>query len=507
MTTRSLSRSLIAAAAASLLTLWGVSIPAAEPVTGSIVVDINKLQGRLEMVVHTSRILELDKKIAITQVNDPEVLKPTPLSPTQIQISALKTGVTQVNLWDEENHIYTVDVIVKGDAQMLEEIFKKEIPNSVLRAVPVGEGVLLNGFVQQPSHAALAVKVAEEFFPKVIDSITVRGVRQVLLHVKTMEVSRTKLRQVGFNWDLVLQGFTMSSVPANITASNAADLSFSIINGSDSFTGVMRAMREDGLLKILAEPTLNTVSGRPATFLVGGEIPVLTPQSLGTVTITYKKYGTKIDFIPYVLDDDRIRLEVRPEISDIDNQRSSTTYQGFTLYAFNTRQVDTGVELKAGQTLAIAGLVQYRLEAQRRALPWIGELPYLGAAFRGVEEQQNEIELLVLVTPEIVAPMDPCDVPPCGPGFGTTSPNDWELFINGYLEVPVCRPTGGGPECGSGGCPGDVPALRQVPDPCAGNARRKGDVVGRTDSNGGRAAPRTAKAPGFIGPVGYDELR
>ncbi len=501
MINRHFCLNIVAAGFAGCVLLGGSPGWGAEGENGSIIVNVQELSGRLEMTIHTSRILELAKKIAITQVNDPEILKPTALSPTQVQVSALKAGVTQVNLWDEDNHIHTVDVLVKGDAQLLKEILASQLPNSRLDAVPVGDGVLITGFVQQPGHAALAVKVAEEFFPKVIDNVTVRGVHQVLLHVKTMEVSRTKLRQLGFNWNEIARGFQIVSAPAEIAS---PDFRFNIINGSEHFDGFMRAMREDGLLKVLAEPTLNTVSGRPAVFLVGGEVPILTPQSLGTVTITYKKYGTKIDFIPYVLDNERIRLEVRPEISDIDNQRSST-YEGWTLYAFNTRQVDTGVELKAGQTLAIAGLVQYRLEAQRRALPWLGELPYVGAAFRGVEEQQNEIELLILVTPEIVAPMDADEVPPCGPGFGTTSPNDFELYVKGHIEVPVCRTANG---CATAGVPcedGGVGTLREIAPPGAGNDA--GDVARRTDANDAATGERTAKAPGFIGPVGYDELK
>lgn len=497
----------------TLAALLAVGIAAAcspalgdEQTGGPVIVKVHELQGRLEMTVHTSRILELDKKITVTQVNDPEVLKPNVLSPNQVQISALKAGVTQVNLWDEDNRIHTVDVLVKGDAQLLREILSAQFPTSQLEAIPVGEGVLLSGFVQQPSHASLAVKVAEEFFPKVIDNVTVRGVHQVLLHVKTMEVSRTKLRQLGFNWSEIASGFQIASNPAEVVN---PELAFSIINGSEYFDGFMRAMREDGLLKILAEPTLNTISGRPAVFLVGGKVPILTPQSLGTVTVSYEEYGTKVDFIPYVLDNERIRLEVRPEISEIDNQRS-TSYQGWTLYAFSTRKVDTGVELKVGQTLAIAGLVQYRLESQRRGIPWLGELPYVGAAFRGVEERQNEIELLVLVTPEIVAPMEPDQVPPCGPGFGTTSPNDFELFVKGHIEVPTCQTANGCGEAGPNAVPcddGGVRTLREVPQPCGGDGRQTGEVVGKTGSGAATAQPRTAKAPGFIGPVGYDELK
>lgn len=409
---------------------------------------------REEMTVNTSRILTLDKRIPQAQVNNPEILDITALSPNQIQIFAKKAGVTQVNLWDEKGNVYTVDVIVFGDARELDLLLKSQFPNCSIKVIPIASGVLLSGYVDQQDHVSRIIQIAEEYYPRVINNLTVGGVHEVLLHVKVMEVSRTKLRSLGFDWTQISgQNVIRSSVSGLITAAGAADpvsgsaatavtsggetFFFSIFDGNDAFFGVLEALRQDNLMKVLAEPTLVTVSGRPAFFQVGGEFPIIVPQSLGTVSIEYKRYGTQVDFVPIVLGNGRIRLEVRPRVSEIDSSRSivinSTTVPGLRV-----REVDTGVEMQAGQTLAIAGLVETRVEAQRRGLPVISDLPYIGSAFRRVAERNNDVELLILVTPELVEAMDAEEVPPCGPGTQTASPTDWELYMKGYIEVPRC---------------------------------------------------------------------
>jgi pilus assembly protein CpaC len=206
----------------------------------------------------------------------------------------------------------------------------------------------------------------------------------------------------------------------------------------------------------LSDPTLTTVSGRAASFIVGGEFPILVPQSLGTVSIQYKEFGTQLDFIPIVMGNGNIRLEVRPRVSEIDETRS-ITINGTTVPGLRVRQVDTGVEMRPGQTLALAGLVQTRIEGRVRGIPWLSELPYLGAPFRTTRQKEEEIELVILVTPELAAGLDPCEVPQCLPGMHTDIPNDCEQFWKGYIEVPSkgpCGPGGCGPGgCGPGGCP------------------------------------------------------
>ena len=422
----------------------------------SLIYKVTNLQQRLEMTVNASRRLEMDQKIPEAQVNNPEICDLTPLAPNVIQVSAKSAGVTQINLWGEDKKIYTVDVIVYRDVRELELLLQSQFPNTNLKVIPVGSGVMISGYVDQPEHVNLITRIAEEYYPKVIPAMTVSGVHQVLLHVQVMEVSRTKLRSLGFDFaKFTGSNFVVSGVSGLISTYGAGSIatsgdetfSFGVVDGSNAFFGVLEAMRQDQLMKILAEPTLVTVSGRPAFFQVGGEFPILVPQSLGTVSIEYKKFGTQVDFVPIVLGNGRVRLEVRPRVSEIDNTRS-VTLDSTTVPGLRTREVDTGVELDAGQTLAIAGLVQTRVEAENKGLPWASEVPYLGALFRRVEHNINEIELLILVTPELVEAMDADEVPLCGPGMRTANPDDWDLFMRGHLEVPNCCPP-----CGTDGMP------------------------------------------------------
>ncbi len=440
----------------------GVFDPSRAP---SLIYQVTSLQQRMEMTVNASRRLEMDQKIPEAQVNNPEIVDLTPLAPNVIQVSAKNAGVTQINLWGEDGNIYTVDVIVYRDVRELELLLESQFPNANLNVVPVGSGVMISGYVDQPEHVRLITRIAEEYYPKVIPAVTVSGVHQILLHVRVMEVSRTKLRALGFDFahfsgqDFVVSSISglISSFGGSVATTGQETFSFGVMDGSSAFFGVLEAMRQDQLMKILAEPTLVTVSGRPAFFQVGGEFPILVPQSLGTVSIEYKKFGTQVDFVPIVLGNGRIRLEVRPRVSEIDNTRG-VTISNTTVPGLRTREVDTGVELNAGQTLAIAGLVQTRVESENRGLPWASEVPYIGALFRRVHHENNEIELLIMVTPELVEAMDAHEVPHCGPGTGTTMPNDCDLYMKGHLEVPNCYPP-----CGTGcaGCtpPGGQPGM------------------------------------------------
>ena len=211
-----------------------------------------------------------------------------------------------------------------------------------------------------------------------------------------------------------------------------------------------------------------------------------------------------------VLGNGRIRLEVRSEVSKVDWSLGTSGVPGF-----RTRFADTGVELQAGQTLAIAGLVENRTDSINRGLPWISEMPYLGMLFRRVREENNEIELIILVTPELVDAMDADEVPPCGPGGRTTSPSDFELFFKGHLEVPNCCPGCGGsgcPKCeGDGGglqpstAPGEEIIIEQV-DRISASQPALGKPHGPSNRQDSKAGAADVK-PSFIGPVGYDVVK
>lgn len=420
---------------------------------------------RLEMTVNTSRILTLDQEIPFAVVNNKDIVELTPLGPNEIQVFAKKPGVTQVNLRNKQNKFHTIDVMVFGDSRELQMLIKTEFPHSSIRVIALSQSVVLSGFVDRQDHVSQIIRIAEDYYPKVISHITVGGVQQISLHVKVMEVSRTKLRTLGVDWSTRNGAdFFVSSVSGLIDAAAASTgtatgvggdtIRFGVIGDNTSFFGFIEALRRNDLMKVLAEPTLVTVSGRPAFFNSGGEFPIIIPQSLGTVSIEYKKFGTQVDFVPIVLGNGSIRLEVRPRVSEIDNTRS-VNINGTTVPGLRVREVDTGVEMKPGQTLALAGLVQQRVESENSGIPWVSDLPYFGVPFRKVRELINEVELLVIVTPQVIEAVDCSELSPCGPGMSSDIPGDWDLYMRGTLEVPARGPCGPG-DCQNGNC--DTPA-------------------------------------------------
>jgi pilus assembly protein CpaC len=428
----------------------------------SVLRRISDLSEKLELITNTSRILTLDKPIPRVQVNNPELLAVTPLSATQIQVSAKKAGVTQVNLWDEDGNIHTVDVLIYGDARELEVALQTQFPHSSIRVYRYSESLVLSGFVDNPTHVSHIKLLAEDYAPKVIMNINVGGVQQILLKVKVMEISRTRLRELKVDWAFAGEngGFVLNSVSEiltrdapNILTNNDDTFAFGIVDNGDTFLGFLKALQENGVGKILAEPNIVAVSGRPAQFNVGGEFPIVIPQSLGTSSIEYKPFGTQIDFLPIVLGNGNVRLEVRPRVSDLDFS-VPVDLNGIILPALDVRQVDTAVEMKAGQTFAIAGLIQEKSKSRNRGLPYLASVPIFGVPFRGTENEVEEIELLILVTPEFVDPLDAHLVACGGPGYGTTNPTNEQLYCAGHVEVPAhCNPIFGPLACGECGGP------------------------------------------------------
>lgn len=411
--------------------------------------QVTAATDRLQMIVNTSRILTQDSKIPQAQVNNPEIVGLTALSPNQIQIYGRRSGVTQVNIWDEKGNIRTIDVMVHGDAQELARLLHDTFPKAALRIRPISTGVIISGYVDDPNQQSRIVEISQNYYPNVINYITVGGVQQVLLQVRVMEVSRTKLRNLGIDLAAILENGTAIAVngagvlqPNNLAAAGAINTNgrstifTRVATNGDNFYAFVEALKQNNLAKILADPNLVTESGRPAFMNAGGEFPVLVPQSLGTISIEYRRFGTQIDFVPIVLGGNSIRLEVRPRISEIDDTRS-VTINGQQVPGLRVREADTAVTLRAGQTLAIAGLVQTRVNSSTRGVPVLMDTPVVGSFFRRTADQIDEVELLIMVTPQIVDGLDPQQI--CelggGPGSQTTNPNDTQLYNRGHIEV------------------------------------------------------------------------
>lgn len=537
-----------------------------------LVHQIRGASERMELTANTSRIIKLEQKIPKVQVNNKDLLDITPLSPNEVQVFAKKPGVTQINLWDEVGNIHTIDVVIFGDARELEQVLASQFPRSSIKVRPIANSVILGGYVDNQEYVSGMVRIAEDYYPKVINNITVGGVQQIALHVKVMEVSRTKLRTLGMDWsyangsgDFIVSGVSgmiaAAAAQAGTATANGDTIRFGFVGGNSTFFGFLNALRRYELMKVLAEPTLTTVSGRPAFFNAGGEFPIAIPQSLGTVSIQYQKYGTQVDFVPIVLGNGNIRLEVKPRVSEIDQTRS-ITLNGTTVPGLRVREVDTAVEMKAGQTLALAGLVQNRTESVQAGIPWLADVPYLGVPFRKTADAMNEVELLILVTPQYVNAVDCSELPPCGPGSGSVLPSDCDFYLRGHVESPApppCGPAGCGPNCNEQyppqvimpGMPTPPPQPQRAPEeiPIGNNTARlnsnrvamspypvtspvrtptapvipptqfnqaplnqasSGQSFYQSNQPQGQPDQRTAARPaqaanaGFIGPVGYD---
>jgi pilus assembly protein CpaC len=285
--------------------------------------------------------------------------------------------------------------------------------------------------------------------PRIINLLRVPGVQQVMLKVQVAELNRTGMREIGAdifvkNADNRL-GTQIGGALVSLSglALGTDSTFFGIFDGGD-FQFVLNALRVNQLATVLAEPTLVAMTGHEASFLAGGEFPVPVPQSSGfgstNTTIEYKEYGVLLNFLPFIQDDDVIRLTVTPEVSNIDDSVATTlVVGGDPVPGLFTRRVSTTVEMRQGQTLAMAGLLQVDLDAQTQRIPFLGDLPYIGPFFQNTSHERKEKELLVMVTPYLVSPMNHDEVPPL-PGADIKEPTDCEFYFNGRIEGLTTEP-------------------------------------------------------------------
>jgi len=424
------------------------------PVTEGEIYHVLGSRSELSLTERFSRVLELETRITRVDGFDPAVLTVSALTPHRIRIQAVSAGVTTLVLVDEFDKTYTIEIFVEGDVRYLQSYINRFFPDSSVTAVKVKDSVVLRGVVADPSHISQITEVAEQFFPKVINHMQFGAANQVRLQVRIMEAQRSRIRQLGFNWSFLNGSGYVSSSPGSLGAPAAASLipgqtpgltyggglgdstiSFGVVSGNSVFRGFLEALKQEGLLRILVETSVVADSGRPASLLSGGEFPILVPQALGTLSVEWKEFGVKLEAVPIVLGQGQVILEIAPEFSERDFANAAQL-DDTTVPAITTRRANTQVRMKFGQTLMIGGLIAKRYTAETDKVPFLGELPGIGAAFRRVRYDETETELIILVTPEYVAPLDPHQVPDGGPGQFSDVPTDRELYWQGLIEVP-----------------------------------------------------------------------
>ena len=400
---------------------------------------------QLELIAGQARRLKFKYDIPELVVENPEILQATPVSPNEVLITGIKSGVSSITVSDAENNLQMINVEVKVDTRKLELAFRNYFPDSQIKVHPLQTGVILAGHVARADQVANIMATARDFFPSnVVNQLQVNGNQNIAIKVKIYEVSRSKLRQLGIDWSYIDPEFSIvSSVSQIIQAVNASNgitagentLSFGVVDdGGSQFNAFINTLERHSIAKLLDQPILVAQNGRPAEFLSGGEVPILIPAGLGTSTVEFRAFGTKLDMVPIVHGNGELTLEVRAEVSEVaEDLASSDGTPGFRV-----RRVNTGVKMKAGHTLALAGDYREDHSATKRGVPGLMHSPVFGPLFRTVDDTANETELVFMITPRFISDVDPASTPRLGPGQNTTVPSARELLIDGYLEVPRC---------------------------------------------------------------------
>lgn len=406
---------------------------------------------KLDLLVGKSLILRSIERIKRVSVATPEIADFILISPNEVYITGKAVGITNLTLWKESKAPEVYDLEVSYDISRLKQKLHDLLPGERdLRVIPTHDSITLAGTVSSTANLSQVMALTKAFAPeeKIINSLEVSGVHQVMLEVRVAEISRSLLRRIGVNFTYnkgddfgasLLGGLTQLKKPEEafllsgplglITSSVNALFRFDY-NGA-TWTGFIDALKEDGLIKILAEPTLISMSGQEASFLAGGEFPVPQAGGLGTTSVVYKKFGVELSFTPTVLSENKITIKVHPSVSELDFTNAALL-EGFVVPGLNKREAVTIVELADGQSFAIAGLLQESVRDIVDKFPLLGDIPILGALFRSRQFQKRETELIIIVTPHLVKPLNLAEQ--TLPTDYYIEPNDIELYILGLME-------------------------------------------------------------------------
>ena len=469
----------------------------------------------LSVPLFKSRVLRLASPASRVSVGNPDIADILIVRASQLYVLGKDLGTTNVHLWDSRDVLIgTVSVEVTHDIESLKKKLHQLLPNQAIEVFSVQRSILLRGRVTNLVAMETALRMANAYLAQiqsatnasqfeqdnqsrredqsvgeVINMMQVSGGQQVMLEVKVAEIARTELKRLNAQFNLlnltsdrvslggVNGGATFpdaifgtdglrtpvfgGSAPAgpvideflpNPLSIENQGLFASFLSNSTLFNVAIDAAKENGLAKILAEPTLTTLTGQQADFLSGGEFPIPVPDGDNGITIEFREFGVNLSFLPVVLDERTINVKVDISVSELVTTdsigiSSSDTTGSFLIPSLTTRSVSSTVELREGQTMGIAGLISENLSEIVTRFPGLGEIPVLGALFRSQEFINNETELVILVTPHIAKPIAPKDIRLPTDKF--VEPNDWEFYLMGRLESSrppkpaIIQPPGG----------------------------------------------------------------
>ena len=421
-------------------------------------------EEQITIVVGQSQVIKAPWPTVRVAVTDPKIADVQILTSDQVLMQGLKVGSTDLIMWSkDETKIMRMTVHVTLDKQQLLDLF----PNCVLDVNQSGDILVVKGLLRSADQSVQLKEYLEKAQVKYVDMTSLAGIQQVQLQVRVAEVSRSAVRALGINamqrsddWFWASRigsdsggalvpgaGFAPAAGQSALSKLDFSTTAFTLPSSLTAVIGVPRAdlevflqaLAENQYLRILANPTLVALSGEEASFLAGGEFPIPVPQSGGgagaggtTITIEYKQFGVRLTFRPTVLGDGTIRLYAAPEVSELTSV-GSVTIGGVQVPALTTRKAETTIELKSGQTFAMAGLMRSKVNAIESRFPGLGDLPIIGSLFSSTRYAKDETEMVVMVTAVLVEPMSIAQAPPL-PGFLHKEPSDWEIYLRGRIE-------------------------------------------------------------------------
>jgi pilus assembly protein CpaC len=420
--------------------------------------------SNIAVAMNRAVVVESDISFAELSIANPAIADFSTLSDRTIYVLGKTPGRTTLTLFDDTGRLITnIDVHVSTDIAEFKERLRQILPGEKIDVRTANDGIVLSGTVSSPTRLQRALELAERYAPERVSNLmSVSGKQQVMLKVRFAEMQRTvskalsaslsldalsnrnggNVQQFGFVGPGVNTGEIgagrgpVSVSPGTITSETAAGTAFIGFDiGSTELGILLQALETKGVVRTLAEPNLTALSGQEASFLAGGEFPIPVSQEQGTITVDYKKFGVELKFIPRVLDDGVINLEMAAAVSSIDPSQQLNT-GAITLPAFRRRDTSTTVTIRDGESFAIAGLLQDDFRDNNSQVPWLGDVPVLGALFRSADYQRAQSELVIIVSAHLVSPMRGEAL--ALPTDRVRIPSEGDLFLNGRVarEAP-----------------------------------------------------------------------
>lgn len=407
----------------------------------------SSLPRTMKLAVSKSAIVDFDEEIRDILVSNPSVADAVVRTNRRLFLLGNSFGTTNIVVFGANGRqIAAFDLTVQPDTGTLESLLRRLLPNSEISVEAIAGTVILRGSVRSPTESMQAYEVAARFVgapittgeasgsgesgsaagsggaPQVVNALTIRAKDQVMLKVTIVEMQRTAVKQLGINLSGAIaagnfaaslatsNAFPISSTVNGGLGPNGLDPSLGWRSGADFLSGTLRALEQNGMMRVLAEPTLTAVSGEEASFLVGGEFPIPVSQDGGSITVSFKKFGISLGFVPVVLSEGRISLKVNTEVSEPTEERAVTTSSGgasMTVSGLRVRRADSTLEVPSGGTIVLAGLIRDEVRQAFSGTPGMMRLPILGTLFRSRDFLRSQSELAIFVQPVVVQPVAP----------------------------------------------------------------------------------------------------